>query len=72
VKSYKEGAASYLPKEEMANIATFLEEILEAKEEGKHFWWRWLDRWGNYYDRKFGEDWKDKDKEFWDKFRYYI
>ena len=72
VKSYKEGAASYLPKEEMANIATFLEEILEAKEKGKHFWWRWLDRWGAYYDRKFGEDWKDKDKEFWDKFRYYI
>ena len=72
VKSYKEGAASYLPKEEMANIATFLEEILEAKEKGKHFWWRWLDRWGVYYDNKFGEDWKDKDKEFWDKFRYYI
>ena len=72
VKSYKEGAASYLPKEEMANIATFLEEILEAKEKGKHFWWRWLDRWGTYYDKKFGEDWRDKDKEFWDKFRYYI
>ena len=72
VKSYKEGAASYLPKEEMANIATFLEEILEAKEKGKHFWSRWLDRWGGYYDRKFGEDWKDKDKEFWDKFRYYV
>ncbi len=72
VKSYKEGAASYLPKEEMANIATFLEEILEAKEKGKNFWWRWLDRWGTYYDKKFGEDWKDKDKEFWDKFRYYI
>jgi DNA-binding NtrC family response regulator len=72
VKSYKEGAASYLPKEEMANIATFLEEILEAKDEGKHFWWRWLDQWGSYYDKKFGEDWKDKDEEFWDKFRYYI
>jgi DNA-binding NtrC family response regulator len=71
VKSYKEGAASYLPKEEMANICTFLEEILEAKEKGKHFWWRWLDRWGGYYDKKFGEDWKDKDKDFWDKFRYY-
>jgi hypothetical protein len=56
----------------MANIATFLEEIWEAKDKGKHFWWRWFDRWGAYYDRKFGEDWKDEDKEFWDKFRYYI
>ena len=72
VKSFEGGAASYVPKEEMANISTFLEEILEAKEKGKHFWWRWLDRWGAYYDKKFGEDWKDKDKEFWDKFRYYI
>jgi DNA-binding NtrC family response regulator len=72
VRSYKEGAASYLPKEEMAKIATCLEEILEAKEKGKHFWWRWLDRWGSYYDKKFGDDWKDEDKEFWEKFRYYI
>ena len=72
VRSYKEGAASYLPKEEMAHIATFLEEIWEAKEKGKHFWWRWLDRWGAYYDKKFGEDWKEEDKEFWEKFRYYI
>jgi DNA-binding NtrC family response regulator len=72
VRSYREGAASYLPKEEMANIATFLEEIWEAKDKGKHFWWRWLDRWGAYYDRKFGADWKDEDKEFWEKFKYYI
>ncbi len=71
VRSYKEGAASYLPKEEMTNIATFLEEILEAKEKGKHFWWRWLDRWGDYFDKKFGAGWKDKDKEFWEKLRYY-
>ena len=72
VRSYKEGAASYLPKEEMANIATFLEEVLEAKEKGKHFWWRWLDRWGAYYDKKFGPDWREKEKEFWEKFRYYV
>ena len=31
VKSYNEGAASYLPKEEMINIASFLNDILEAK-----------------------------------------
>ena len=72
VRSYKEGAASYLPKEEMSNIAAFLEEILEDKEKGKHFWWLWLDRWGAYYDRKFGPDWKDKDKEFWEKYKYYV
>ena len=72
VKSFKGGAASYLPKEEMAKIAEFLEEVLEAKEKGKHFWWRWLDRWGDFYDKKFGADWKDEDKEFWEKFKYWI
>jgi len=72
VKSFKEGAASYLPKEEMAKIAEFLEEVLEAKEKGKHLWWRWLDRWGSFYDKKFGSDWKDEDKEFWEKFKYWI
>lgn len=30
-KSYKEGAASYIPKEEMINITTYLNDILEAK-----------------------------------------
>jgi DNA-binding NarL/FixJ family response regulator len=71
VKSYERGAASYLPKEEMAGIAEFLEEILDAKAKGKSFWWRWLDRWGSYYDKKFGADWQEEHKEFWDQFRKY-
>ncbi len=52
-KSFKKGAASYVPKDEMANITTFLEDILEAKEKGKHFWWRWFERLGSYYERHF-------------------
>ena len=72
VKSFKGGAASYLPKDEMAKIADFLEEVLEAKEKGKHFWWRWLDRWGGYYEKKFGPEWQKEDKEFWEKFKYWI
>ena len=72
VKSFKGGAASYLPKEEMAKIAEFLDEVLEAKEKGKHFWWRWLDKWGSFYDNKFGPDWKEEDKEFWEKFKYWM
>ncbi|MBW1800410.1 MAG: response regulator, partial [Deltaproteobacteria bacterium] len=71
VKSYKEGAASYLPKDEMANITTFLNDILEAKEQGKNLWWRWFDRLGSFFERKFGPDWQKDDKEFWEKFMYY-
>ena len=53
VKSYKDGAASYVPKDEMANITDFLEDILEAKEKGKHFWSRWFERLGSYYEKNF-------------------
>jgi CheY-like chemotaxis protein len=58
MKSYEEGAASFVPKEEMANIPLFLEDILEAKEKGKHFWWRWFDRMADYCDKKFGPEWQ--------------
>ena len=67
-KSYKQGADSYVPKEEMADIVTFLNDILEAGEQGKHPWSRWLDRLGAYFDRKFGPAWQDQDKDLWDKF----
>ena len=69
-KSYEEGAASYVPKDEMANITVFLTDILEAKKQGKHPWWRWLDRLGSNLIKKFGTDWQAKDKDFWDKFQY--
>jgi DNA-binding NtrC family response regulator len=68
IKSYKKGAASYVPKDEMVKITTFLNDILEAKEKGENFWWRWLDRLGSYYEKKFGEDWQGKEKNFWRNF----
>ena len=57
IKAYKEGAASYIPKEKMADMTTFLNDVLEAKEEGKHSWWRWVERFGSYYNKRFGSDW---------------
>jgi DNA-binding NtrC family response regulator len=71
VRSYKEGAASYIPKEKMGEIAVFLSDILEAKEKGKHPWWRWLDRLTeSYFEKKFGPDWRNRDEKFWEKFKY--
>ena len=65
-KSYLSGAALYIPKDEMTNIVTFLNDVLEAKSKGKSTWRRWWDRLGWYYDNRFGPDWKYSDKEFWD------
>ena len=69
MRSYKEGAASYVPKDQIIHIAAFLNDILEAKEKGKHFWWRWWERLTDaYWEKKFGPKWKDRDKEFWEQF----
>ena len=71
VKSYKEGAASYLPKEEMVNIASFLNDVLEAQEQGTSPWDRWYDRMGSFFEKKFGPKWQDDEKDFWEKFPFY-
>ncbi len=68
IKSYKKGAASYIPKDEMVKLPTFLNDILEAKEKGENFWWRWLDRLGSYYEKKYGRGWQSEDKDFWKNF----
>jgi len=68
IRSYKMGAASYLPKEEMSNIEIFVEDILEAKEKGKSTWWRWSRRLADFWERKFGPNWQEENREFWKKF----
>ena len=69
VKSYKKGAAYFVPKEEMPRIATFLNDILKAKKKGKSTWMNWLEMLTDtYWEKKFGPDWKNKDKEFWENF----
>ena len=57
-KSYEDGAASFVPKEKMADITTYLSDIFEAREKGKNLWWRWFDRLADYCERKFGPDWQ--------------
>lgn len=70
VRSIKEGAASYLPKEELPNIATFLNDILEAQEKGKSAWEPWQERLpSSYFEKRWGAAWQDTDKDFWERFR---
>lgn len=71
IRSYKEGAAYYVPKEKMGEITTYLEDVLEAKERGKNLWSRWLSRFASYYDEKFGKKWRLQDKEFWERLGYW-
>lgn len=67
IRSYKEGAASFIPKEEMADMPVFLNDVLEAKNKDIDPWQSWYEKFEFYYDKKFSSDWQKKDKEFWEK-----
>ena len=71
VKSYRQGAAYFLPKEKMVNITSFLEEILDAKQKGQSTWDNWMNRLAGYCERTFGDKWQDTEKDFWVKFPFY-
>ena len=71
-KAIDEGAASYIPKNEISNICTFLEDILEAQEKGKHLWWKWFDRFSGFFEKRFGEEWKNENEEYFKNLKYRI
>lgn len=69
-KSMDEGAAYFVPKDKMAEIATYTADVLEAREKNTSSWVRWLKRLGSTFDVAFtGPDWRQQRKEFLDKLR---
>ncbi len=68
LESIRLGAVSYLPKEKLADLEAILEELLEAMESGEPTWKLLFDRLGEFFDDKFGTDWKEKDRKFWSEF----
>jgi CheY-like chemotaxis protein len=61
-KSIKLGAVSFLPKEKMADLESFLEDVVLGG--GKSVWGKLFDKLGSYFSRQFGPDWKEKDAFF--------
>ena len=64
-ESIKLGAVSFLPKEMMAELDTYLIDVITGSK--KMVWKNLLDKLGDYFDRQFGTDWKEKD-DFFKKF----
>ncbi len=70
VKTIKEGAYSYIPKEEISDITDYLIDALIARQKGENPWGAWQDRLpSSYFERRWGSAWKDMDREFWNQFR---
>ena len=66
VKSIKGGAQSYIPKDSISEIAVYVADILEPRDNDGEKGPDWLEKLEPYFDSKFGEGWKEKDREFWD------
>ena len=70
VKTIKEGAASYIPKEEISHITEYLLDVLKANEKGENPWSSWQDRLpSSYFEKRWGSSWKNTDKDFWETFK---
>ena len=61
-KSIKLGAVTFLPKEKMSELKDFLEDVLLGG--GKSAWKKLFDQLGDFFNRRFGPDWKEKDRFF--------
>ena len=64
MESIRKGAISYLPKESLADLDELLNELLGAYERGEAPWKLLFEKLGDYFDNRFGPDWKEKDKFF--------
>lgn len=68
MESIQKGAISYLPKESLVDLDELLNVLLEAYHRGEPPWKLLFERLGDYFDKRFGPEWKEKDREFWSKF----
>jgi DNA-binding NtrC family response regulator len=66
-KSAEKGASFYAPKDEINKLDIFIADVLDAKEKNKNIWARWYERLSGFCDRRFGKDWREQDREFWDR-----
>ena len=61
-KSIKLGALFFLPKEKMIELKDFLSDVV--LNEGKPVWIKLFDRLGDFFNKRFGPNWKERDKFF--------
>ena len=68
MESIKKGAISYLSKEHLSELDTLLNDLMDAKSEGKPTWKLLFKKLGSHFNLRFGKNWKKDNQEFWDDF----
>ncbi len=67
MKSFRGGAAFYVPKDKVAEMPKILANILELKSQGKNTWMPFVGWAEGYYSAKFGPKWEKQKKELQEK-----
>jgi len=68
VQSIRKGAISFLPKETLAELDHLLEELLTDYRDGVAPWKLLFEKLGAYFNERFGAQWQQQDREFWNEF----
>lgn len=67
-KSIELGADAYIPKDKMVDISLYVEDVLISRKDKKKNNFKWYVKFMPFFDKIFGEGWKDPEKEFWNQF----
>jgi len=62
--SIEMGARAFIPKEKMAEMIPFLEDVLSLSYSPG--WKKVFDKLGGFFSAKFGPEWQKKEKQFWE------
>jgi DNA-binding response OmpR family regulator len=68
IESIRLGAIAYLPKETLSELDELLAALLSAHQKGDPPWKLLFEKLGDYFDERFGPDWKDRNAAFWKEF----
>jgi hypothetical protein len=66
-RSFEMKASTYLPKEKLGKIVPFLEDVIEETDTPSG-WTRTKKRLDDYFDKRWGEDWRKSNAKFWKNF----
>jgi DNA-binding NtrC family response regulator len=73
VRSIKEGAVSYVPKEEITRIPDFIRDIFKDHQEGRDTWEQWQNNFPpTYFEKRWKAAWKAAGKDFQEALKVHV
>lgn len=71
-RSLERGAMAYIPKEKISEINIYLQDILNAHQEGAGKFGKWFNRLESFFEERFGKGWLQKKKAAYQKYVYWL